>query len=121
MGTITPLGQAAPAAPDPVAMISALLDAEKVTPDTPVKAETPAQPEKDAPAPANNAQVEGEDAPKDEGDKPPVAEIPLDQLEAIELETTYVCPLDLKRQGRNNRTIKHIFHRGTEFDATDLG
>ncbi len=76
--------QAAPAAATPVEMISALLDAEKVTPDP--KPEVPAgeaQPETDAEhTPANNAQVEGEDAPKDEG----AAEIPLDQLEAIELE-----------------------------------
>lgn len=86
-------GQATPAA-TPVEMISRLLDAEKVIPDKPkeakpeakpeVKPEVEAQPEKDASEPGNNAQVEGADA----GDKPAVAEIPLDQLEAIALEVT---------------------------------
>jgi hypothetical protein len=73
-------------------MISALLDAERVTPDpkpaaTPeAKPDTPAQPPADAPEPGNNAAVEGADA---EPDEQPVAEIPLEQLEAIELETTF--------------------------------
>ena len=77
-------GQATPAA-DPVAMISALLDAERVIPDAKPEAKPApeAQPETDA-QPGNHAQVEGDDAPEKA-----VAEIPLDQLEAIELETTY--------------------------------
>lgn len=71
----------APAA-DPVAMISALMDAERVTadPKPEVKAEVEAQPETEAYEPQPNAVEEGAEA---------VAEIPLDQLEAIELETTY--------------------------------
>jgi len=83
-------GQAAVNAPDPVAMISALLDAEKVTPDAKPEAKaaevTPetAQPEAEAETGSNNAQVEGEDAQPTEG----VSEIPLEQLEAIELEVT---------------------------------
>ena len=85
-------GQAAQAAPDPVTMISALLDAEKVVqnqkPET--KAEPSAQPEQDADYKAEeNAVVEGEDAQPTDAEKPPVAEIPLEQLESIELETTY--------------------------------
>lgn len=86
-------GQAAPVAADPIAMISALLDAEKVVADPKPAAEAggEAQPAGDAEhQPANNAKVEGEDAPAGDGDdateKAAVAEIPLDQLEAIELE-----------------------------------
>lgn len=71
-------GQPAPAGADPVSMIGALLDAERVTPDAPE-----AQPATDAPE--NNAQVEG-DVPDD---KAAVAEIPIEQLEAIELEVTH--------------------------------
>jgi len=92
-------GQGAAAPADPVAMISALLDAEKVIPDKApdkpaVKPEGEAQPQGDAAyEPGKNATVEGEDAPAGDGeaapDKAAVAEIPLDQLEAIELETTY--------------------------------
>ena len=76
-------GQATAA--DPVAMISALIDAERVVPEPKpeVKAEEPAQPEEEAYEPQQNAVEEGADA------KPETAEIPLDQLEAIELETTY--------------------------------
>jgi len=105
-------GQAAPAAPqsadqrgvpDPVSRIQAIIDAEpgpspfKRQPAQqaqPAKAETPApqeqvpaqteaNPEAEAPA-GPNAQVEG-DEPQAE-DARPTAEIPLDQLEAIELE-----------------------------------
>ena len=87
---ITPNSQAAPAAatPDPVTLISALLDAEKVTPDSKPAEPKPdaAQPEGDA-KPGDNAQVEGGDAQPDKDAK--TAEIPIDQLEAIELETTY--------------------------------
>lgn len=95
MSDVTPLSQAGTPAADPVAMISALLDAERVTPDKKpdtkpaikpeVKPGVEAQPEKDAEhTPEKNAQVEGADAEPEK-----VAEIPLDQLEAIELETTY--------------------------------
>ena len=91
-------GQAAPAAASPEAAIEALLDAGigslkpplpavKAAPEVKapeVKAES-AQPETDAEVkPAANQQVEGEDAPVPDGE----AEIPLDQLEAIELEVT---------------------------------
>lgn len=103
------IGQAAPAAqpqarvsqdqrgvPDPVLRIQALLDAESAPPEqapaAPAAApeQAPAQPEAqpvgDAPAEPNK-QVEGETATTE--DARAVAEIPLDQLEAIELETTY--------------------------------
>ena len=103
-------GQAAPAAapakpisqdmrgvPDPVMRIQALLDAEKAPAEQPaapapaaapeqVPAQPEAQPEADAPAEPNK-QVEGEAAPIE--DAQAGAEIPLDQLEAIELEVTY--------------------------------
>lgn len=81
-------GQAVPAA-DPVAMIASLMDRERITHDTPkeVPQET-AQPETDAEVPAQNAEVEGADA-QPETEVVPTAEIPLDQLEAIELETTF--------------------------------
>lgn len=84
-------GQGAVAPADPVAMISALLDAERVIPDKPAKPEGEAQPAGDADyQPGKNATVEGEDAPIDAGEQEPekaaVAEIPLDQLEAIEIE-----------------------------------
>lgn len=71
-------------AADPVALISAILEKENAPESKEeVKADT-AQPEQDAEyQPEQNTQVEGEDA-KDEGEKP--AEIPLDQLESIELE-----------------------------------
>lgn len=87
-------GQAQPAA-DPVAMISALLDKENVTPNSKTEApaaqaEAPPQPETEGEhVPANNAEVEGADAKEGgeaEAEKAAVAEIPLDQLEAIELE-----------------------------------
>jgi len=70
--------------PDPVLKIQAILDAEKA----PVKEQpqAPAAPEPEAEVPAQpNAQVEGEDARPEEA-KP--GEIPLDQLEAVELEVT---------------------------------
>jgi uncharacterized protein YeeX (DUF496 family) len=91
-------GQAAPAqAPaatsDPiVASIQAKLDAETAPPKEPAKAPTEtqetvpdgeAQPAEEA-QPEENKQVEGQDAPADKQ----MAEIPLDQLEAIELEVT---------------------------------
>jgi len=82
---VTPLSQSPKGEADPVAMISALLDAERVIPDEP-KAEPEAQPETDAETGSNNAQVEGADV---EQDVAPMAEIPIEQLEAIELETTY--------------------------------
>ena len=88
---VIPDGQATSAAPDPVALISALMDAERVVPDAPKAQEPPAeaaQPETEAEyEPEANAEVEGQDAEPDSGEE--VATIPLDQLEAIELETTY--------------------------------
>lgn len=102
-------GQAAPAAPtaearqqlttpvaaDPVSRIQAMLDAEKAPPpkaqaETPapqeqVETPTEATPTEEAPA-APNKQVEGDDAPPEDARR--MAEIPLDQLEAIELELT---------------------------------
>lgn len=90
--TVVTSGQAATPAADPVSMISALLDAEKVIPNkTPQTPDGKAQPPGDAEyQPGKNANVEGEDAPGDIGEETPekaaVAEIPLDQLEAIELE-----------------------------------
>lgn len=85
MASVLPVSQA-PAA-DPVTMISALLDKENVVPDTPT---TPveAQPETEAEVGQPNAQVEGDDVEAVKNDTP-TAEIPIDQLEAIELETTY--------------------------------
>lgn len=71
---------AAQPAQDPVAMISALLDKEKVTPDTPTQESQPPQEDYQ---PGDNAQVEGADAPEEKGE---TAEIPLEQLESIELE-----------------------------------
>lgn len=72
--------------PDPVLKIQAILDAEKAP-----AGEQPAQQPAQAPAPETeepaqpNAQVEGEEAPPEEA-KP--GEIPLAQLEAVELEVT---------------------------------
>lgn len=90
------LGQA-PSAPalttpveaDPVARIQALLEAENPQPKKEVKApegEQEAQPEAEAEAQPNR-QVEGEET-QPEADEPKVEEIPLDRLEAIELEIT---------------------------------
>jgi len=93
MPDITPLSQLPPASQsDPVAMISAILDAEKVMPDSkaqPAKADAPVDTGNPGDAeqeyvPQNNAETEGADVDA----KPAVAEIPLDQLEAIELEIT---------------------------------
>lgn len=78
--------QAAPAAANPVDMISAILDAEKITPATTPEPVTESQPAGDDYQPGNNAQTEGDEPPEE---RAAVAEIPLDQLEAIELETTY--------------------------------
>ena len=99
-------GQAAPAAqpaprpvsqdergvPDPVLKIQAILDAEKAPeqPAAPAAPEqAPAQPEatptEEAPA-QTNKQVEGDEAPTEDARR--TAEIPLDQLEAIELDVT---------------------------------
>lgn len=64
--------------PDPVAAVQKILDAEKNPPP-----ETQAQPEPEA---GENKQVEGQEAPQE--DAPRYASIPLDQLEAIELEVT---------------------------------
>lgn len=101
-------GQAAPAAapaaqrpvsmdqrgvPDPVQRIQAILNAEKEAPAAPaaaapeqVPAAPEAQPEGDVPAQPNK-QVEGDEPSTEDARR--MAEIPLDQLEAIELETTY--------------------------------
>lgn len=76
-----------PVEADPVARIQALLDAE--TPQKEVKAqegEQEAQPEAEAEAQPNR-QVEGEE-PTEAADAQPTEEIPLDRLEAIELEIT---------------------------------
>jgi len=83
---VVPLSQSPKGEASPVEMISALLDAERVTPDEPKKEpEAATQPETDVEEPGNNAQVEGGDAEPERA----VAEIPLEQLEAIEVETTY--------------------------------
>jgi hypothetical protein len=81
---VTPVGA------DPVSRIQAMLDAENAPPQAPQPEQAPAQPEAtpevEAPA-VPNTQVEGDDAPVTE-DARRMAEIPLDQLEAIELELT---------------------------------
>lgn len=83
-----------PVAANPVERIQAMLDAERAPPpkaqETPAPAEQPeappeATPEVEAP-PAPNKQIEGDDAPPEDARR--MAEIPLDQLEAIELELT---------------------------------
>ncbi len=91
MATVIPDSQATAA--DPVAMIGRILDAEKVVPNAP-KPETPvteAQPETEAEETGQpNSQVEGNDAEAvADKDAAATTEIPLDQLEAIELETTF--------------------------------
>ena len=84
--------------PEPVARIQAILNAEKA-PQEPAPQAQPAAPQEqqsdqqeaspEAEAPAGpNKQVEGEEEATPE-DARRVAEIPLDQLEAIEIETTY--------------------------------
>lgn len=96
-------GQAAPAAPapsaDPVARIQAIINAEpgnspskripalaqQPAPTEQVPAQPEATPEAEAPVEPNK-QVEGDDAPTE--DAQGGAEIPLDQLEAIELDVT---------------------------------
>lgn len=103
-----PQGQAAPAAqpapalqsrdmrsvPAEVARVQAILDSENTPPQEPAaqqqaqeqSTEPPAaQPEEEAPV-GPNKQVEGDEAPAEDARR--VAEIPLDQLEAIELEVT---------------------------------
>lgn len=77
-------GQAAPTAaqPDPVAAIQSILDAE-TAPEQKAPTEGDPQPEAQEAPPEENRQVEGEEA---QADAP--AEIPLDQLEAVELEVT---------------------------------
>lgn len=93
MPDVTP-SQPANSGADPVAMISAIIDAPRVTPATaPALASTPpadaTQPETDEDEPVgNNAQVEG-DGQETEDEQVQTAEIPLDQLEAIELEVKY--------------------------------
>ncbi len=80
--------------PEPVQRIQAILDAENAppveaqaeqAPQEQAPAQPEAQPEEEAPV-GENRQVEGEEAPTEDARK--VAEIPLDQLEAIELEVT---------------------------------
>lgn len=72
-----------PVAADPVAKIQAMLQAENAPPP---QEQAPEQQEEEAPA-GPNTQVEG-DEPTTEDDQPQaaMAEIPLDQLESIELE-----------------------------------
>ena len=82
MSDVTPSQSVAPEA-NPVDMIAAVLDAERA----PVPEAEVAQPEAEAHEPSQNAQVEGDEPPA-EGESKPVAEIPLEQLEAIELEVT---------------------------------
>jgi hypothetical protein len=78
--------------PDPVLRVQAILNAEREQPAQPKAPQAqeqpsaqPAQPDEEAPA-GPNKQVEGEEAPPE--DAPATAEIPLDQLEAIEIEVT---------------------------------
>ncbi len=103
-------GQAAPAAapsiatgdlrgvPEPVARIQAILNAERADQEQAPQAQPPAAPQEQVPAqpeanpeaeaPAGpNKQTEGDEATTEDARR--MAEIPLDQLEAIELETTY--------------------------------
>lgn len=80
-----------PVQADPVARIQALLEAESPQPKKEKAVEAPegeqeAQPEAEAEAQPNR-QVEGEE-PQQEADAQGVEEIPLDRLEAIELEVT---------------------------------
>lgn len=92
-------GQAAPAASDPIAAIDAILAKENPAP--PRAAQT--APDDDVAEPTGERDVEGGDAPNNEetappadeptadaaaDDKPAMAEIPLEQLEAVELEVT---------------------------------
>lgn len=82
-------GQAAQAAPTGEAAIIAAIDAQLAQPKEEVKAE-PAVEGEDAPeteAPAEEADAAASEGEEAETGKPAVAEIPLDQLEAIELET----------------------------------
>ena len=89
-----------PVAAAPEAVIQAMLDREKAppapqpdkaaaapaaAPQEQVPAQTDATPEQEAPA-GPNTQTEGDDVPA--ADARQVAEIPLDQLEAIELDVT---------------------------------
>lgn len=92
-----PLSQDERGIPDPVLRIQALLDREKAPQEQAAPALSPVQaaaeqieqpeatPEAEAPA-GPNRQVEGDQAPSE--DAPAGDEIPLDQLEAIELEVT---------------------------------
>lgn len=99
MATVATPGQASPAAPaptptDPVSKIQAILEAERAPeqqqqqmqqaePQTEGEVQPVEETEPEVPAGPNQG-VEGEDAP---GERP-VAEIPVDQLEAIQLEVT---------------------------------
>jgi hypothetical protein len=85
MPDVIPNSQASSEAADPVAAITALLDAEKVTPEAKPPVEAAPEPEHE---PALNAEVEGAEA-VEEVEKPAVAEIPLEQLEAIALDVTF--------------------------------
>lgn len=97
-----PQGQAAPvaAASDPIARISAILAAENAPPP---KEAAPDPDAADLAEPGENKKIEGDEAPPEEQpeaqaetpapaeeaeseERPAMAEIPLDQLEAIELE-----------------------------------
>tara|TARA_R110000868_G_scaffold19561_7_gene84224 strand:- start:1214 stop:2212 length:999 start_codon:yes stop_codon:yes gene_type:complete len=78
--------QAAPAAADPISIIQGQLDREMGVQAAPAQQEPEVteapQPETEVEEAQPNQQVEGEEAPSDAK----VAEIPLDQLEAIQLE-----------------------------------
>src|SRR3990167_3656548 len=100
-----PEAQGQAKAADPVSVIEGMLNAESAQGDLPLVAKAEAKPEGDAPAeviaeetpdevPAeDNKTVEGEDAPADV----PMAEIPLDQLEAI--------ALDVKTKGEDGKDV----------------
>jgi hypothetical protein len=114
--------------PDPVLRVQAILNAEKAPeaprapngqftsaqqapteqpsaqPDTNPEAEVPAGP---------NAQVEGEQAPAE--DAQPTAEIPLDQLDAIELEMEYEAGGQKLKEKRSVKELREGFMRQQDY------
>jgi hypothetical protein len=115
--------------PDPVLRVQAILNAEKAPeaprapngqftsaqqsapteqpsaqPDTSPEAEVPAGP---------NAQVEGEQAPAE--DAQPTAEIPLDQLDAIELEMEYEAGGQKLKEKRSVKELREGFMRQQDY------
>ena len=84
-----PAAAPAPAAADPISRIQAMLESESAPPPK----EPGTSDEPDYVPDGSNRKAEGEDAPQDEqteqaAELPAMAEIPLDQLEAIALEVT---------------------------------